>query len=60
MKAAHLIWCPICNGHGRCIECADGLTLEEYERVQAGHQKIIDRERREAKRWQRARFECKG
>lgn len=31
------IWCPICEGRGFCLECADGLTMEAYEETQAAY-----------------------
>ena len=55
------VWCPICNGHGMCLECADGLTMDAYEETQRALQKDVDRERREANRWRRcSRGEAPG
>ena len=48
------VFCPICEGRGHCLECADGRTFDEYERVQAAHQAEIDRATRAKLRSQRA------
>lgn len=42
------VFCPVCNGHAGCLECADGRTFDAYCEVQDAHREVIERETRYA------------